>query len=189
MGLQRVGRSWATELNWAEIHIDGHVQTDSYIPVFTHAHTYKRTEACLIPNCHWPHQIQKDNQAVFFKITGKKSWKLFLSNHVNGFSPWGLGRSPGGGHGNPLQCSCLENPMDTGVWQATVHGVIKGRTWLNQLSMYTQPWEHVLSVKVLLSPSPPHPIPCWISWFYLLKYLKCNPPVLFPVPRPYFIPR
>ena len=127
MGLQRVGRSWATELNWAEIHIDGHVQTDSYIPVFTHAHTYKRTEACLIPNCHWPHQIQKDNQAVFFKITGKKSWKLFLSNHVNGFSPWGLGRSPGGGHGNPLQCSCLENPMDTGVWQAMVHGITKSQ--------------------------------------------------------------
>ena len=29
------------------------------------------------------------------------------------------GRSPGGGHGNPLQCSCLENPMDRGAWQAT----------------------------------------------------------------------
>ena len=35
----------------------------------------------------------------------------------------GSGRSPGGGHGNPLQCSCLENPMDRGVWRATVHGV------------------------------------------------------------------
>ena len=35
----------------------------------------------------------------------------------------GLGRSPGGGHGNPLQCSCLENPMDRGAWWATVHGV------------------------------------------------------------------
>ena len=32
----------------------------------------------------------------------------------------GLGRSPGGGHGNPLQNSCLENPMDRGAWQATV---------------------------------------------------------------------
>ena len=36
-----------------------------------------------------------------------------------------LGRSPGGGHGNPLQYSCLENPMDRGAWQATVHGVTK----------------------------------------------------------------
>ena len=35
----------------------------------------------------------------------------------------GLGRSPGGRHGNPLQYSCLENPMDKGAWQATVHGV------------------------------------------------------------------
>ena len=34
----------------------------------------------------------------------------------------GLGRSPGGGHGNPLQYSCLENPMDRGTWQAVVHG-------------------------------------------------------------------
>ena len=33
----------------------------------------------------------------------------------------GSGRSPGGGHGNSLQYSCLENPMDRGVWQATVH--------------------------------------------------------------------
>ena len=37
----------------------------------------------------------------------------------------GLGRSPGGGHGNPLQYSYLENPMDRGTWQATVHRVGK----------------------------------------------------------------
>ena len=35
----------------------------------------------------------------------------------------GLGRSPGGGNGNPLQYSCLENPMDRGAWRAAVHGV------------------------------------------------------------------
>ena len=34
----------------------------------------------------------------------------------------GSGRSPGGGHGNPLQYSCLENPIDRGAWTATVHG-------------------------------------------------------------------
>ena len=38
-----------------------------------------------------------------------------------GLNP-GLGRSPGGGHGNPLQFSCLDNPMDRGAWWATVHG-------------------------------------------------------------------
>ena len=37
------------------------------------------------------------------------------------------GRSPGGGHGNPLQYSCLENPMDKGGWQATVHRVAKSQ--------------------------------------------------------------
>ena len=40
----------------------------------------------------------------------------------------GLGRSPGGGHGNPLQYSCLENPMDRGAWQALVHRVAKSQT-------------------------------------------------------------
>ena len=37
----------------------------------------------------------------------------------------GLGRSPGGGHGNPLQYSCLEDPMDRGAWWSTVHWVAK----------------------------------------------------------------
>ena len=37
----------------------------------------------------------------------------------------GLARSPGGGNGNPLQYSCLENPMDRGAWWAIVHGVSK----------------------------------------------------------------
>ena len=37
----------------------------------------------------------------------------------------GSGRSPGGGHGNPLQYSCLEHPMDRGAWWATVYGVAK----------------------------------------------------------------
>ena len=37
----------------------------------------------------------------------------------------GLSRSSGGGHGNPLQYSCLENPMDRGAWQSTVHRVAK----------------------------------------------------------------
>ena len=42
----------------------------------------------------------------------------------------GLGRSPGGGYGNPLQYSCLENSMDRGAWQATVHGGAKRQTQL-----------------------------------------------------------
>jgi len=44
-----------------------------------------------------------------------------------GFNPWD-GKIPGGGHGNPLQYSCLENSMDKGVWWATVHRVTKSQT-------------------------------------------------------------
>ena len=40
----------------------------------------------------------------------------------------GLGRSPGGGNGNPLQYSCLENPMDKGAWQPIVHDVAQSQT-------------------------------------------------------------
>ena len=47
-----------------------------------------------------------------------------------GFIP-GLGRSPGEGNGNPLQYSCLENPMDSGAWQATVCGSQKSLTQLS----------------------------------------------------------
>ena len=43
----------------------------------------------------------------------------------------GSGRSPGGGHNNPLQYSCLENAMDGGAWRATVHGVAKSWTRLS----------------------------------------------------------
>ena len=47
----------------------------------------------------------------------------------------GLGRSPGGGFGNPFQYSYLENPMDRGAWQFTVHGIAQSWTRLMQLSM------------------------------------------------------
>ena len=56
----------------------------------------------------------------------------------------GWGPSPGEGNGNPLQYSCLENPMDEGAWQATVHGVAKSRTRLSEFTlhdMYT--WTHI----------------------------------------------
>ena len=48
-----------------------------------------------------------------------------------------LGRSPGGGHGNPLQSSCLGSPTDRGAWWATVHRVTKSQTQLKRLTMST----------------------------------------------------
>ena len=46
----------------------------------------------------------------------------------------GSGRSSGEGNGNPLQYSCLENPMDGGAWEATVHGVTKNQTELSNFT-------------------------------------------------------
>ena len=48
----------------------------------------------------------------------------------------GLGRSPGEGNSNPLQYSCLENPMDGGAWWAIVHGVAKSRTGLSDFTLF-----------------------------------------------------
>ena len=48
----------------------------------------------------------------------------------------GLGRFPGGEHGNPLQYSYLENPMDNGAWPATVHRVTRSQTWVKRLSTH-----------------------------------------------------
>ena len=49
----------------------------------------------------------------------------------------GSGRSPGEGNGNPLQYSCLENPMDGGAWWTAVHGVTKSRTRLNNWAQHS----------------------------------------------------
>ena len=54
----------------------------------------------------------------------------------------GSERSPRGGHSNPLKYSCLENLMDRGAWQATVHGVAQSQTWLKRHSTHTL-WCHV----------------------------------------------
>ena len=56
-----------------------------------------------------------------------------------------LGRSPGEGNGNPLQYSCLENPMDGGTWWATVPGVAKSGT---RLSDFTHSLTHSLVFKI-----------------------------------------
>ena len=54
----------------------------------------------------------------------------------------GSGRSPGGGHGNPLQYSFLENPMDGGAWQATGHRVAKSQTRLKRVGMHAHTHTH-----------------------------------------------
>ena len=58
----------------------------------------------------------------------------------------GLGRSPGGGHSNPFQYSCLENSMDRGAWWARVHRVAKSRTW--------QKWPSTQHIYILVYTGP-----------------------------------
>ena len=60
------------------------------------------------------------------------------------------GRSPAGGHGNPLQYSCPENPMDRGAWQATVHRIAKSWTWVKQLNTHVWPLTSAWLIKTLL---------------------------------------
>ena len=60
----------------------------------------------------------------------------------------GSGRSPGGGHGNPLQYSCLENPMDGVILWATVHGVAKSWTQLKRLSTHPHPHTHTHTLSI-----------------------------------------
>ena len=92
----------------------------------------------------------------------------------------GWGRCPGGGHDNPLQYSCLANPMDKGAWQATVHGVAKRWTWLatehthTHVYVYTRVYiyiciythiyitEHIHSVYVLF----------FFRFFSIISYYK-----------------
>ena len=57
----------------------------------------------------------------------------------------GSERSPGGGHGSPLQYSCLESPMDREAWPATVHGITQSQTRLKRLS--TQTGAHMIGSK------------------------------------------
>ena len=67
-------------------------------------------------------------------LPGASDSKEFACNTGDlGLTP-GSGKSPGEGNGNPLQCSCLENPRNGGAWWAAVYGVAQSRTWLKRLS-------------------------------------------------------
>ena len=80
----------------------------------------------------WEDPLKKGEREIF---AGKLP--IFIRYHV---STPGLGRSPGEGNGNPPQYSCLENPMDSGAWWATVHGVAKSRTGLRTSHTHSKLW-------------------------------------------------
>ena len=70
-------------------------------------------------------------------LYGLPQWLSSKESACNARAARGVGRSPGGGLGNPLQYSFLENCTDRGAWQATVHRVTKSQIWLKQLSTHT----------------------------------------------------
>ena len=77
-----------------------------------------------------------------------------------GLTP-GLGRSPGGVIDNPLQYSCLRNPMNRGAWWATVHGVIKSWTWLSTHTHSIWAISHSHSFPIPKSHKPQSFFPIW----------------------------
>ena len=84
-------------------------------------------------------QREKLNSCLKYSLGGAFPGGAPLKNPPAIQETWvsipGSRRSPGGGHGNPLQCSCLENPMDWGAWWATGLRVTKGQTRLKWLSI------------------------------------------------------
>ena len=112
--------------------------------------------ATAAPNTHWLLGGFKDSGSVCgMQRASSKGWLLWSLPTARGFPGGsvgkesahnagevglicGLGRSPGGGHGNPLQCSSLENPMDRGAWWATVPGVAKSQTRLSDYTQHSQ---------------------------------------------------
>ena len=107
----------------------------SSVPIFSLLKTFK--------NGLWLHSFSiyqhlfillEDLGLPWWWLTGKEfACNVGENARDSGLIP-GLGRSPRGGHGNPLQYSCLENPTDRGAWWAAVHRVAKSQTGLKQLT-------------------------------------------------------
>ena len=112
MGLQRIGYNWATELNWTDGNLD------------------LKFLLCLEQLNHIKY-CQSSNGLPWW-LSSKES----ACNEGDPASVPGLGRSPGGRHGNPLQYSCLENLMDRGTWWAIVHRVTKSCRQLSDWAHY-----------------------------------------------------
>ena len=80
-----------------------------------------------------------------YDFPGGSDGKMSVYNAGDSGSIPGSGRSPGEGHSNPLQHSCLENPMGRGAWRATVHGVTKSRTGLRDYHFHILLDKHLCS--------------------------------------------
>ena len=121
-------------------------------------HCFMSSSNCFFLTCIW---ISQESSKVVWYFHLFKTFPWFVVIHTVpgssagkestcnagdlGLNP-GLGRCPGEGNGYPLQYSCLKNPMDRGDWRATVHGVAKSQTRLNDWRLLTyfrqgSPWK------------------------------------------------
>ena len=101
--------------------------------------SWGREESDMAERLNWTeliHTVELQKSEDHLISQGLPQWLSSKESDHNagdaGNAGWipGSGRFPGGGHSNALQYSCLENPMDRGAWQATVHRVTKSRTQL-----------------------------------------------------------
>ena len=88
--------------------------------------TREQTQVTVI--CVWIRHVMGSMQGLPRRLSGQNNPPANAEDTGDEDSIPGSGSSPGGGHGNPLQYSCLEKPTDRGAWQATVYGVTKSRT-------------------------------------------------------------
>ena len=117
MGSQRVKHDWATELNWC-------IQIYSYIYIYMYLTSSLSIHPLTYIDSHLAKGFQRDICTHVYAAL------LTIAKVLAKY------RSPGGGHGNPPQFSCLENPRDRRAGQATVHRVAKSRTQLKWLSRH-----------------------------------------------------
>ena len=93
------------------------------------------TGKCSLEECQLAYSVGKPViPSEVQGFPGRSDGKASAYNAGDPGSIPGSGRSPGEGHGNPLQCSCLENPVDGGAWWATVHGIAKNQTRLSNFT-------------------------------------------------------
>ena len=107
---------------------------------FTSWATREALAARGIPECLFCHLLSTGTELGLLWWLGGKESACRAGDAEGAGLILGLGRSPGGGHGNPLQYSCLDNPMDRGAWQTTVLGDAKSQTQLKWLSTHARPW-------------------------------------------------